>query len=287
MPSVRRIRPWLQKPPVSARINSANPLSQGLLAGWPFNENSGSTVANFARYGTIINGTLAGGTSWGSGPTGSVLAFDGSSGYVGVATGTTLSSLSALSISAWINTAATPASTLQMIVARYDSSLAFPANGYYLSIFDATGTGVAQARIVVQDGTTSNGIQGLTTISPGRWYHIVGTWNHQGTMTVFVNGIVDNSVSSAVTGATPSNSTPVYVGGRYSGSTPEKYWNGSIDFPLIWNRALSASEVAALYARPYHLFQPMQGAWLMPGVGAGFGGWQPWYQGDQINEMYG
>jgi hypothetical protein len=78
------------------------------------------------------------------------------------------------------------------------------------------------------------------SISSGNWNHIVGV-NNNGSLTLYVNGI-----PSTISGGMYVGTVGFYIGKT---STPgqEYYFNGQIDDARIYNRALSASEVQALY----------------------------------------
>jgi len=76
---------------------------------------------------------------------------------------------------------------------------------------------------------------------PDVWYHVVGTYDGAA-VNIYVNGVLQESVPA--TGTIPSFGGPVYVGqNAYSGSLLP----GDADEVLIYNRALSAAEIEALY----------------------------------------
>lgn len=83
-----------------------------------------------------------------------------------------------------------------------------------------------------------------TRPSSGSWQHWAGTYDGE-TATLWTNG------SSAATDTLPSGNmaaapagTKTYIGNSYG--APTRYWNGRLAEIGLWNRALSADEIAAL-----------------------------------------
>ncbi|MBD8079575.1 glycoside hydrolase family 2 [Cellulosimicrobium arenosum] len=80
----------------------------------------------------------------------------------------------------------------------------------------------------------------------GDWYHVVGVRDADAqTLTLFVNG-EQVGQSDVCGGVSPSG--PLTIGrGQWSGN-PVDYWPGTIDDVRVFDRALSADEVADVYA---------------------------------------
>lgn len=81
------------------------------------------------------------------------------------------------------------------------------------------------------------------------WAHAVGTWNGSNVTEIWVNGVRGATTTAA---ATPGSSTSVgwRIGARqFVGA--EDYLTGEIGPVHIWRRALSANEIAQLYADPF------------------------------------
>src|SRR3989339_608036 len=100
-------------------------------------------------------------------------------------------------------------------------------NKFYFRLYNSAGTDVAISNYSVDNDT---------------WYYVVGTYNNS-KMTLYVNGQVSSSASQ--TGGIFRSNSSVQISGGYLPTS--NIWNGSIDDVMIFNRALSAQEIKALY----------------------------------------
>jgi len=97
-----------------------------------------------------------------------------------------------------------------------------------------------------QDGGTYYSISGGSVVK-GEWAHLVATWDRAGSMILYVNGeqVASRDLSSiAFEGYTPT----VRQFGQTGNQDPERSWHGLIDEVAVYNRALNAAEIAAIYA---------------------------------------
>lgn len=79
----------------------------------------------------------------------------------------------------------------------------------------------------------------------GVWYHVVGTYSPtEPVCKIYINGVFQNTGACTSTPRTPSN-LPLEIG-RYSGNTTSNF-NGLIDEPAIYNRALTEAEIRDQY----------------------------------------
>lgn len=98
---------------------------------------------------------------------------------------------------------------------------------------------------------TVNGIISSTSANlvAGRWYHIAGVFSDSAnTLAIYVNGSL--SISAAETNSPTTNNDIVEIGAGWPGEN----FDGRIDDVRIYNRALSAADVAALV--PYDCVYP-------------------------------
>ena len=81
-----------------------------------------------------------------------------------------------------------------------------------------------------------------TPIAANKWFHVIVTVQSGGQAKVYVNSVLENSTNIG-SGTTPN--IPLYVG-RFTGASGYEF-NGEIPVTKIYNRALTADEVARNY----------------------------------------
>jgi hypothetical protein len=222
-------------------------LGVGLVGYWAFDEGSGTVTADAS--GNEIAGTLLGGPSWSrdcapaklASGGGACLHFDGSTQSVQLADVPLANFSGPIAIAAWIKTDASKTSGgtlpyLRDIVAHgyttdpnAEVDLRLQDNAYEAGSFDG------QDHQVVSDTGAAD---------VGAWVHIVGVFDGNAWL-LYRNGRLEASQSNA-TGAIEVGA-PWSIGAANSGHG--RYFNGSIDEVRLYNRALSAAEVAELAAR--------------------------------------
>lgn len=144
-----------------------------------------------------------------------------------------------LTISAWVYL--NNSSTEKAIVAKWAGSqtqdqFILMTNSANKVLF-AVGTPSASA-----SGIASNG-----TLTSSNWHHIVATWDNTGTHKIYINGALDKT--STLTNFTTINSTaslPLFIGKSGDNFAP-RLMNGSVDDVLLYNRALSLSEIQQIF----------------------------------------
>ena len=94
-------------------------------------------------------------------------------------------------------------------------------------------------------GVVDMAVTTATYISTSSWAHIVGTYT-SGTRCLYINGNLVNSDAQTGTINTNTNGISIGVYGGYNGSRAY-YFNGSISIVNVYNRNLTASEVASNY----------------------------------------
>jgi hypothetical protein len=90
-----------------------------------------------------------------------------------------------------------------------------------------------------------------SSLEPGVFHHVVGTYDLNDGLHIYFDGEPDDGEGSA--GAKPGkiDETPdegIVVGHNYG--LGGRWWDGEIDDVVIYNRALSADEVAQLFESP-------------------------------------
>jgi hypothetical protein len=181
-----------------------------------------------------------------------------SGGYVDM--GNNFASSATFSLQAWIKT--TPGATSPMWAA--DKHWA-GTGGYCLTINN------------IGNGTTYNNFAGFSSrdsampaggpvVNDGEWHQLVGVYN-SGTSTLYVDG----QFVASVTGTTYSDTAAHFmVGGlTFPSDTPVSSFDGLIDEVQVYNVALSASDVLALYEAPCSSPAPAMGQWWWVSIAAG------------------
>ena len=208
------------------------PLPQGAIAWWPAGGDANDVVGSH-------DGALQGGSSFGAGEVGQGFVLDGSSGYVSVSDDDAWAfGTNDFTIELWAN------------FANYPSSWeGGPDGGIFVSSDEgpydvnkwwfATSGGVLHFHI----NDPANGPIFLVNadFNPdlGTWYHFAMTRSGD-TYTIYVNGEAVGTDTCSRT--VPNADIPLMIG-----QAEGFYFNGSLDEVTIYDRALSDSEIAAIY----------------------------------------
>jgi hypothetical protein len=218
--------------------------TNGIVAYWSFDENAG-TIAYDATSNSN-NGTVNGAT-WVQGKMGSALQFNGTNSYVDCGVKTSLNPTSAVTVSAWINLNNYPG---------FYYSLVQNGDSYRLLLTDWSGAQGKGIRIDgLSGGTAATDQLCSQTFLLNTWYHIAFTFSsstHE--LRCYVNGLLKSL--TCWNGACPtgmvSSSFPFRIGNQpsFGSFIDNNYFDGKMDAIRIYNRALSASEITALYLEP-------------------------------------
>ena len=206
----------------------------GPVAHWRFDEGAGSTAADATGNGNV--GTVAGGATWIAGKRNGALAFDGSTGVVRVPSSPSLEPQS-VTVSAWVRHGGSPGD-FKYILGK--GALACLSASY--GLYTGPDGGLA---FYVADGTDfSRSPDAGSAVWDGAWHHVAGTFDGA-SLRLFVDG---TEIASGTPRTTPitytSQSASDLLLGDYAGCGGLAF-DGAIDEPKVWDRALSGAEVAA------------------------------------------
>jgi hypothetical protein len=191
----------------------------------------------------VNNGTLHGGVAFAPGEVGQAFSFDGSSGYVDLGNNASLNLPGSLTVSVWVN--ARSLTQAKYLFADFDP------NGYVSQgSLGIAPTGTGNHFFWDQfytDGTPANPIgYGTTSINLNQWYHVAVVRDDSAkTVQLFVNGALDLSASYA--GHTVVGLQRHKILGGAGAEFTGDFFNGLIDEAMLYNRALTASEVQSLF----------------------------------------
>ena len=215
------------KAPVQPEAGATLPIVQ-----LKFDETNGTTAADATGGGW--NGTLVNGPLWAAGKSGNAVDLDGTNDYVALPAGVVSSSDTA-TIAAWVYLDA-----VSNWMRIFDFGSGTSTNMYITPKNGANG----KIRFAIKNnGSSEQIIDGTSALATGGWHHVAVTLNGA-TGTLYVDGV--NVGSNSAMTLKPSNmgSTTQNWIGRSQYNDP--YLNGRVDDFRIYNKALTASEIAAL-----------------------------------------
>ena len=158
--------------------------------------------------------------------------FDGTNDYIDCQNDASLNfGTTSLTVSAWYQRYDSAASNLRILAkgAGDDSTPGFALFG-----------GNTNLSFIISDSPTRKSIGTTTSLNLNTWYYVTGVVNRaSNSLSIFINGIVQNSRSD-LTSTTLTGNSNLYIGANVPGSV---LWKGLISGVKIYNRALSASEI--------------------------------------------
>src|SRR3989344_3381762 len=218
----------------SAAVLTKPPTNLGLVGYWSMNENTGTIATDFSGNGN--RGILTGGPTWVDGKRGKALDFDGSDDFVSIPNALNFSTMS---VSAWVNADQNSVNTAGRVFAQNRT------NDFVLAV-DNGGTASPYA-VLVGITTSIDRRTAANIIKPNSWNHIVGTYNGSGAssgINIYVNGVSQSLVDAVNFGLGDAQTT---IGASIVSGLPTRLFDGLIDEVRVYNRALSAAEIQALY----------------------------------------
>jgi parallel beta-helix repeat protein len=195
-----------------------------------FDVNNSAGSGKTKDYTTYSNNGTVDGATWnatgGWNGTGAY-EFDGINDYISMGDVNEVDGLSTMSVGAWIKPGNNNYGAGTYIAVKEDS--------WYLYVDPNERVGFA---IHGSSGTT------YPISSIDEWHYLVAVYNSTHEL-IYLDGSLVNSSSSV---AMPSSGYPLSIGARdQDGSGWDDFYNGTIDSIDIWNSALSAAQISALF----------------------------------------
>lgn len=226
---------------------TADPDFNGLVSHWKLDEAAGLTAGDSLATGN--DGTLNG-PSWTAGKRNGALLFD-STDQVPCKNAGSLAGLTPFTVSAWVKVNA--GSVTEGIIVQQRAPNGW--NGQYQ--FKATTTGKL-GLWVYGDSAEQFNLTGATSINDGQWHHVAGGRDAAGGGFVYVDGVLDGSVSGT-TVRNLSSSIDVGIGADIRDNN--RHFRGCIDDVRIYNRLLSGAEIATVRNKaPLFTADPITGS---------------------------
>jgi hypothetical protein len=222
------------KPSSNILLNPAHPLAGSLIGCWLMNEGSGRKIYDSGPHGNA--GALQGNTCFAPSRFGSGLLFHGASDYVTI--GNVKGSRATIAL--WcksVNDA-----SVKGLYGYYGN-----AGGARLDL-DIVGTSVHWSGVY----SWSYRWDLYATIDPTQWCHICVQCGGGGAK-LYVNGRLAATDPDEICfdGWTPTNHR---IGWDFYAAA-HRYFNGTIDHVVLFNRTLTAGEIAQLYREPFAMFK--------------------------------
>ena len=236
-----------------------HPHARGLVAAWPMDDAGGKIVRDAA--GTN-HGTAAADGKWVPGLSGgTAMTFNGSSDWV---TGADLASVNfdgtvPMAMFAWLRALGGSGSDYFFVAKEANSN---QYTGWYALIGNSESGGTYKlSATAAQHNATGHRLSRVgtnTNFSIGGWHHAGFTYDGSRSsngIILYVDGGIEPSTSASNTwvSAQAPSGIPVTIGSRDAGGVK---FNGSIHDVRIYNRALSASEVAEISRDPWAIYRP-------------------------------
>lgn len=224
---------------VSITVVSAN---IGLLGYWKFDEGTGTTAADSSGSVPANNGTLAGGAAF-SASAAPITSF-ANPGALSVSAATSSKVMvpnsginrltNTFTVMGWVNPSTV--SGIQRVISSARTTTS--GNGW---AFGLNNTFLQFSTYGVKDYFTTQG----TGMKAGQWYHIAAVMDSSNAVSFYIDGVLVEKVTSAGPGIADTDDV-LLIGARTNNgaTTLTDGFNGLIDDLKIYNRALSASEIA-------------------------------------------
>jgi hypothetical protein len=213
---------------MNAPIGGGTSTPAGPVLALAFDEAAGTTATDASGHGN--NGTLTGATRTTAGKFGGALSFNGVSDTVTVADTDSLDLTSEMTLEAWVK----PSAAGNWRTAILKETAAGLAYALYASTDAST-----PAAYVNLGGALDQSAAGAAALSTTDWTHLAATYDGA-TVRLYVNGALAGSAS--LSGALTTSAGALRIGGN---SVWGEFFAGLIDEVRVYNRALSAAEIAA------------------------------------------
>lgn len=99
---------------------------------------------------------------------------------------------------------------------------------------------------ISSNGTDNVTIDTTTTISDLTWTHVCAVFVPSTSITIYIDGVADAPNTTSIPATVYDSTEPFVMGNRTIGGTSGTHWLGQIDEACIFDKALSADEVAWL-----------------------------------------
>jgi hypothetical protein len=218
----------------------AQDVTTGLVAYYPLDGNADDASGN-NNHGTVMGGAAPAPDRFGR--AGNAFSFDGTDDYITVPNSATMQSPdSAVTLAAWVSLTAFDAGGFASIGVKPAAAV---DGGQYGIQFESTGA------FAIYLSDTAAFLESGLQFTLATWRFVAVTWDGD-SVKLYIDG---NSVASDSFKVTPrSNTSPFELGRDAPGAV--ELLNGSLDDVRLYNRALTATDIATLFADVTSVEQP-------------------------------
>lgn len=235
----------INKPILGTKINQEHSLSRGLVGVWPFIDRPGVLGRTYDLSGNSNHGDLEGDAHSVPGKFGPALDFDGSSDQVTIEHSSVFSGITEMTLVQWVKMTGTPTGSNGLF-----SKGTFSGTTDFFVNFESNNT----LRLWDNDNQATGVFVG-GGIPADTWFQNVLVYvGSEQTIYWYMNGILLGSTFNASLDTALGTGTGGLEIGGVDGLGGYDF-NGQIDSTLIYNRALTASEITSLYLDPFQMFE--------------------------------
>jgi len=214
-------------------------LEDGLVAYWSFD---GTNAVD--NSGNGHNGIVLGSVTQAPGIFGGAFQFQGGPGSIMIPRSNAFALTNNLTVGAWVN--------YHTVASSFGSQILWfgdPAPAHDPWEIHLLPDGTAQFRIDCGTGGQSVVLNSSTPLAPRRWYFVAATESSVGdrkTLRLYVNGALDGTLVTNVFVHYDLGNMAAEIGAVDHGTW--QFFNGDIDMPFVYNRELTAQEIADISA---------------------------------------
>ena len=209
-------------------------LDAGISSSYPGSGTVWTDLSGNGNTGTLTNGPTYGGTG-----SGGYIDFDGTNDYVDVSNSASINPTTGISLLSWFKMDALVSN--QNIISKGFTSVSPPYIQYSFKMFDNSPFNTPQFNLALNGNLVQ--LNGATTMSTGTWYMVVCTYDKT-SMKIYVNNTQDANTTSN-TNNISTYSTSLSIARWPTGNS--QFLNGQVAVQLIYNRALSSTEVGDIW----------------------------------------
>lgn len=257
-PSTATSTPTLTPSPTATQpAGACTGPSNGRVSCWKAENNANDSIGT-------NNGTLQNGVTFVAGKDGQAFHFNGSNQFVQIphAADLNMERTNTFTIGSWIRTTETAHN--MMLVTKQVNSGQYHGYGLLISNGESpacdasnpTAPGAGQLDVFLDAAVSSNcppdhyiAVRGTSHLNDGQWHYVAMTYAGTSTaagVKLYVDGVLESSLIQSDTLDSNSilNNVPFTIGSRENGGVP---FSGELDEVQVWNRALTAQEIADVY----------------------------------------